>query len=337
MGYYGWKSYVIPCLLAGLSGCAGIRETEPKIRTITRVGDKTSPVVAGTPGDSVVAREETPERKTDDEGRVSGRVVDTEGQGVAGAEVRLAINGRARGRTVRATTDDAGGFTLHGLLPGESYRIVAELQDSEGLQTGSAVVEAPERLVRIRLRSTDTDSVATEEDRRVNRVSDRNELEEESTDQPKTSKDPARGEAGSFEPSPRGINPADILPEGETASVGRNDELDGASLAETPLPSKIARDSKTPWQRKPLDRTKPNVAANSAESTTSADDPVSPTPNEPSDLNTAAPIAKNPQNAELADPDDIPNPLPPARASEGPNRPKHRIEFFFLLERTRLA
>lgn len=301
-GHIVRKLGVVPGLLAILVGCVGVRRTEPKIRTITMVGDKASPVVAGTPDDSVVARADSPPSRTDDEGRVSGRVIDREGRGVADAEVRLAINGRAGGRTVRVTTDEAGGFTLHGLLPGETYRLVAERQDDEGLQTGTAVVEAPERLVRIRLRPTDVDAVAAESDRRVDRVSNQVRLEDDPTGEPRPLKiRPKTEEPGSFEPSPRGANPADILPAAEAESLGwkRRESVRIAGDASGPRPE-------TGIDADPTDDN-PSPATGSAKESDSTAQQTSTEPIE------SPPTSQNSQSSSLTDPNDIPNPLPPAR------------------------
>jgi hypothetical protein len=110
-----------PSLALAVAGCASVaggrRAEAPQVRTITSVGDKPLPVVAGTPGDSVSSGRVAPERRTDAEGRISGRVLDERGRAVPNAEVRLAVDGAAKGKSVHATTDRAGGFTLHGSVP----------------------------------------------------------------------------------------------------------------------------------------------------------------------------------------------------------------------------
>src|SRR5207237_1161324 len=75
-----------------------------------RVGDRTLPVVAGTPGSTVAAGLDPPPRRVRPAGRVSGRVVDARGNPVPNARVRLAIDGAAGRRVTRTTTDAAGGL-----------------------------------------------------------------------------------------------------------------------------------------------------------------------------------------------------------------------------------
>ncbi len=176
------------CLLLaislGASGCASVASPRPhvasNIRTVTSVGDKTLPTVAGTPGDTVVAGQPAPERRAPRglEGRISGRVLDEEGHPVPNAEVRLAIGGAARGRSVRARTDASGAFTLQGLRRGTPYTVVAERQVGRDLLTGTASAKAPATDLRIRLaadESSPDQAVATPDDApgRVNRISGR--------------------------------------------------------------------------------------------------------------------------------------------------------------------
>src|SRR3989442_6765455 len=120
-----WRIAVrlLPSSLALVAaGCAGVtggrHGVAPQIRTITSVGDKPLPVVAGTPGDAVASGRDAPERRPSPEGQISGRVLDERGRAVPNAEVRLAVDGSAKGTEARATTDRAAGFTLHGLRPG---------------------------------------------------------------------------------------------------------------------------------------------------------------------------------------------------------------------------
>ncbi len=112
-----------------LAGCASTSTTRsggaPKIRTVASVGDKTLPIVSGTPGSTVTAEKVTPELRVGTNGRVSGRVVDSEGRPVPNAQVRLAVGGARGGRMNRATTDRSGAFTLRGLRARASYTVIA--------------------------------------------------------------------------------------------------------------------------------------------------------------------------------------------------------------------
>ena len=126
-------------------------------RTVASVGDKTLPIVSGTPGSSVMAEKVTPELRVGTNGRVSGRVVDAEGRPVPNAQVRLAVGGARGGRMNRATTDRSGAFTLRGLRPRASYTVIAELNDERGQLTGRSDVRAPDTDVRITLGSPDVD------------------------------------------------------------------------------------------------------------------------------------------------------------------------------------
>ena len=75
------------------------------------------------------------------EGRISGRVLNSDGEPVANARVRLAPGNVPGGKVIRATTDRSGGFTLHGLRPGRTYTVIAEWDDrQQGLLTGRAEV-----------------------------------------------------------------------------------------------------------------------------------------------------------------------------------------------------
>src|SRR4051812_44182818 len=153
-------------LLLGLAGCSSTSRfrtaATPKLRTIASVGDRRLPVVSGEPGDSMTAENDTPERRprADSEGRVSGRVVDEDGEPVANARVRLAVGSAPGGRVVRATTDRGGGFTLRGLRPGTSYTVIAEGEDDQGVLIGRSNVEAPDTDVRIALGPADADAAA---------------------------------------------------------------------------------------------------------------------------------------------------------------------------------
>ena len=173
-----------------LAGCASTSTTRsggaPKIRTVASVGDKTLPIVSGTPGSSVTAEKVTPELRVGTNGRVSGRVVDAEGRPVPNAQVRLAVGGARGGRMNRATTDRSGAFTLRGLRPRASYTVIAELDDERGHLTGRSDVRAPDTDVRITLELArrGSDIETPRPSTRVSSISDRSEREETAEETP---------------------------------------------------------------------------------------------------------------------------------------------------------
>lgn len=182
-----------PWLLA--SGCANVtggrgnNGAATNIRTITSVGDKTMPVVAGTPGNEVAAGQAPPERRVarSQENRISGRVFDEQGKPVPNAEVRLALGGASRGKAVRALTDESGAFTLQGLRQGTPYTVIAERTVGRDVLSGRSDVKAPRNNVRITLSADEAASPradATSDDApgRINRVSGRADDEGESSD-----------------------------------------------------------------------------------------------------------------------------------------------------------
>ncbi len=148
-------------LLLCIAGCASTSTNRsggtPKIQTVASVGDKTLPTVSGTPGSTVSAEKDLPELRVGMNGRVSGRVVDSEGRPVPDAKVRLAVGGARGGRMNRATTDRSGAFTLRGLRPRASYTVIAELDNARGRMTGRSDVRAPDTDVRITLGYADVD------------------------------------------------------------------------------------------------------------------------------------------------------------------------------------
>jgi len=145
---------------SGLVGCSqtgGFRAVAPsEVKTTASVGDKPVSVVAGLPGDDLLAqRDLSSGPRSDPKGRLSGRVYDEDGNPVRNAVVRLALDGAAGGKAVHATTDRSGAFTLRGLRPGSSYTVIAEYQGEQGVLTGRADADAPDSDVRISLRPRD--------------------------------------------------------------------------------------------------------------------------------------------------------------------------------------
>ncbi len=190
---------ILPLCLAGCASTSPSRSGGvPKIQTVASVGDKTLPIVSGTPGSTVTAEKATPELRVGLNGRVSGRVVDSEGRPVPDAKVRLAVGGARGGRMNRATTDRSGAFTLRGLRARASYTVIAELDDERGHMTGRSDVRAPDSDVRITLGSPDVDPdhETPRSSARVSSISDRSE----------------RDETPGEDADPAGVNEEDLLP-----------------------------------------------------------------------------------------------------------------------------
>ena len=171
-------------------GCASTAEQRggsvaSKMRTVASVGDKPLPVVTGEPGNAVVAATDTetsvPDRRGRTEGRISGRIVDDNGEPVPFARVRLAMGAAPGGKVIRATTDRAGGFTLRGLRPGSSYTVIAESDDGADVMTGRSVVRAPDTDVQISLGPSEGAARSANRANRVNPVSNRDGAEDEET------------------------------------------------------------------------------------------------------------------------------------------------------------
>ncbi|HWE39635.1 MAG TPA: carboxypeptidase regulatory-like domain-containing protein [Isosphaeraceae bacterium] len=305
-----------PLLLAAplLSGCASLPNRRvallPEIQTITSVGGKTAAVVAGVPGESARSAP-APERKPRESGKVAGRVVDADGRPVPNAEVRVAVDGAAGGRIARATTDEAGGFTLAGLRPGASYRLVAEFDDGRDRLAGRAEVQAPDRDVRIEL-AADAAGDSPDPDRpapRVNRASSRRvetEAEAEADDGPED--DGARRDL--LPRSAVRVNEADIVPGGDVA------DLDADATEPKPKAPRVrvsARPKGMGWQRGDSAAADPGTAE--AVASKPASSPAAPAP-------AAAPAGRS--NADIED--DGPNPLPPAREPARAREPAPAVE-----------
>jgi thiol-disulfide isomerase/thioredoxin len=146
--------YAVALILAGLVGCTNAPPsrfaTAPKINTLTSIGDESLPAVSGLPGRSVAADVSTDDIAPPNDPRLAGRVVDAQGRPLAGASVRIAVNGRKSGRSTGTTTDGAGRFTLHGLRAGSDYTVIAELENAAGtVLTGRVQVQAPATNVQI--------------------------------------------------------------------------------------------------------------------------------------------------------------------------------------------
>lgn len=134
------------------TGCASVTgdrpAVAPNVRTITSIGDQALPVVSGEAGTSVAAADPEPAPVAGTTRRVSGRVVDSDGQPVPNALVRVAIDGSASGRSVATRTDEAGRFALNNLRDGSTYTVIAEAENARGdMLTGRKRVASPQRQV----------------------------------------------------------------------------------------------------------------------------------------------------------------------------------------------
>ena len=173
------------------AGCSTVpvdnAKVSPNLRTIAAIGDKTLPVTTGAPGATVVADREPPlPRRRFSSERISGRVVDADGEPIPNARVRVAYAGTNGGQTVRDTTDRSGGFTLEGLTSGKKYTVIAELRDGEETLVGRTVVAAGNHNIDISLheiRRADVDP--QDKGSKVDRVSDRSiDQDDQDLDEP---------------------------------------------------------------------------------------------------------------------------------------------------------
>jgi len=193
---------ILPGLLTGCASTAGV---SPGIRTVASVGDKPFPVVTGAPGASVRAEAVTADRPRRNQTRISGRVVDDQGEPLPNVRVRVAVENAAAGKVISAKTDHTGAFTLRGVKAGKNYTIIAE-DEAEGL-IGRTEAEAPDTDVRISAAvagsDSDRDTVKrTGRKTSVNPVSDREDLDDEEEPGP---------EKPSYSPKHR-VNLEDIEP-----------------------------------------------------------------------------------------------------------------------------
>jgi len=302
---------VLPLGLAwGLAGCsstAGPRTGAlSKMKTNLAIGEKPLPVVTGEPG-SVVAADEavdpSPRRgrsRANLQGRISGRVFDTQGRPVPDARVRLAVGGAPGGKDVRAVTDRSGAFTLRGVRPGSSYTLIAEYEGDDGLLTGRSSATASQTDVRISLAASGDEAARAGTSTRVNRVSDREPADDED-DSPsdEASSDGVENE-GANRPKGRSVNQEDLplppAPEAEAMVDPPSNEPRTRDSTSTRHPSSAQGER---WRRGTGE-----APAKVRRESGSADAPA------PVDPETRGTSAES--RASDLDADDGPNPLPPA-------------------------
>ncbi len=208
-----WPLILLPVILAGCSTTAGSRfgrsalapaQSEP--RSIAVVGDRALPAKTGEPGAQVAADDPEPEPRRNPKTRISGRVVDDQGQPVPDVTVRLADGGTRGGKDISATTDPSGAFTLNGLRPGSTYWLVAEADDDQGPLTGRVQARTAETGVEISLAGDESGTASTRRTARPSRarpISSREELEPDDT--PRINREdllPPEEDAGPLDPGP---------------------------------------------------------------------------------------------------------------------------------------
>lgn len=286
--------------LAGCSATSGNRTgAMSKMKTFLAVGDKPLPVVTGEPGSSVSAETNaepvTPSRtRARLDGKISGRVFDVDNRPVPDARVRLAVSGAPGGKVVTASTDASGAFTLHGLRPGSSYTVIAEVTDDQGVMTGRAEdVRTSDADVRISLGAEGASNARASAPSRINRVSERAAAEEEP------------------EPAPKGrthpkVNEEDLPPAAEAEAFAPSESSSASSRASVSTRRSRPGTSET-WRR------------GAAERSADAAEPAAET--EPRDLPRAVAAPVDPETHGTGAPadeaasspyDEGPNPLPPA-------------------------
>lgn len=138
-----------PCLALWLAGCSatgtgrlgGISRSGQ--RSIAAIGDRPVLAAVGEGEYRVEQKVEAPARSilpdTLSRVRISGRVLDPQGNPAPQVKVRLADGPARPGRDPATTTDRSGAFTLSGLQSGKVYTLIAESEsDGEGLLRGTA-------------------------------------------------------------------------------------------------------------------------------------------------------------------------------------------------------
>ncbi len=165
---------ILPIGLAGCSSTKGNRlALAPDYKTIASVGDQPIVAVTGEPGDSTKTELPNTPSRENPKTRISGRVVDTSGEPVANATVRLADGSSVGGKVIEATTDRAGGFTLRGLRPNTRYTLIAERDDGRVVMSGRVEAKTASSNVEIGLNDNDPDAPPAAKPPRPRSVSSR--------------------------------------------------------------------------------------------------------------------------------------------------------------------
>jgi thiol-disulfide isomerase/thioredoxin len=280
------------------------------MRTVASIGDRPLPVVTGEPGASVAADRAPPERHShrDSEGEISGRVVDDQGEPVAGAEVRLAVNSAPGGRLLRTTTDRAGGFTLRGLRPGTSYTVIAEWEEADGVLTGRSNAEAPDDSVEIALAPAGAAPRGNDTSRRVDPVSSRAPFSR--------LRDRAEDEVAEVAGAPINVEDLPPAPEAETLAPARRRKAQ-AQVAPSSDPG-VAEPTSGAGGWRPIERT-PTAATGPD---THGD--ASPDPEPPLTRRRRAEVSA--KESATDEDEDGSNPLPPALEPDQAFRPASDLD-----------
>ena len=298
-----------------LSGCASTpkqQSTGPlsKMKTYLAVGEKPLPVVTGEPGSTISAAEPSdvdppsprPARKPD--GRISGRVYDSEGRPVPEARVRLAVNGASGGKVVKTSTDRSGAFTLHGLRANSDYTLIAEWEGEDGPERGRATASTDESDDRISLAPQDeSKTVHAAIPARVRRVSEQGEIDANDPEPPNLPRaveadDQRTSSHSSTKPRSVVVNEEDLPPAQEAEKITEDSRVSKpASRRRLPptaaIGSSVWRSSQNP-KPKSLSRDTPAVEPEPSKALV-----------DPETRGTSAPLT-------ALDDEDGPNPLPPA-------------------------
>ncbi len=161
-----WANLLLGVGCSGLVGCSQtgwMRSADPSdIKTVASINGKPVATVTGEPGTGTARHEDNEDTapRPATGSRISGRVVDEEGQPVANAMVRLGVGGSSGGRVNFATTDRSGAFTLHRLRPGVNYTLIAESQGEDGMLSGRVQSRAPRTDAQITISARDRETEA---------------------------------------------------------------------------------------------------------------------------------------------------------------------------------
>ena len=203
--------FLLPVVLAGCSTTVGSRfGGTPQSKSIAVVGERPLPASTGEPGGRVVADDEVPEPRRNPKTRISGRVLDDQGEPVPNITVRLADGGTKGGKDIRGTTDRSGAFTLNGLRPGTTYSLIAEAEDDRGPLTGRVEARTSDTGVEISLAGGQDAATTTRRSARPSRaksVSNREDLDQvsEGEEAPKVNREdvaPPAEEVDTLDPGP---------------------------------------------------------------------------------------------------------------------------------------